>query len=609
MSVQNNYNNYIKRQTQKSSNNNFKEKVANSLAGKTVNNTTTTITTPVGYGVIGTNTGVATTPSTSVSNTSVTQNNTVTPVTTSSVATNPSTLSRSIGARSTSSTSTSTKTSAIDKANELYQQQQDQLKKEWETQKAELEQQQKYYEDTYNQDKLEAENDYKKSEETLQDNRYKQMQDLAVSGQRRGIQYSPQQLALENNANINYNKNLTQLSQKRNELLNSLQIELDNNLAKIALGLQNVTNSYNGNMLDLEQSYIDRLNSINNNMFGLEESYMDRINSLNAGGTGSSKYSYGSSYTPYSYKSNYTPYTSNSKSRSYDNELELANALLSGDEDYENAYLKTFADNSSSISDELNVGTLNDVETKAEIYKEQVDGEIAYAKSVGASQRVIDEMEAVRDETLMNLYNQSYARSTNTPYQLGDTVYKSTTPVRQSYIDKTKSENGQRKYNYIKNNLFDENTGLPKNGSTVDWFKATNDRNALDLHNKIMNSSKNKTTKTNTSKKTTKPKTSIKVKVAKATTNKNVKKSVDNAKKNVSKAKTNAKKNVASAKSNVKKNVAKAKTNVKKNVASAKSNVKKNVSNSIKNAKKNTVKSTLSKFKTNISKSLKKLFK
>ena len=207
-------------------------------------------------------------------------------------------------------------------------------------------------------------------------------------------------------------------------------------------------------------------------------------------------------------------------------------------------------------------------------------------------------MEAVRDETLMNLYNQSYARSTNTPYQLGDTVYKSTTPVRQSYIDKTKSENGQRKYNYIKNNLFDENTGLPKNGNTVDWFKATNDRNALDLHNKIMNSSKNKTTKTNTSKKTTKPKTSIKVKVAKATTNKNVKKSVDNAKKNVSKAKTNAKKNVE-----------KAKTNVKKNVANSKSNVKKNVSNSIKNAKKNTLKSTLNKFKTNISKSLKKLFK
>ena len=45
MSVQNNYNNYIKRQAQKSSNNNFKEKVANSLAGKTVNNTTATTTT------------------------------------------------------------------------------------------------------------------------------------------------------------------------------------------------------------------------------------------------------------------------------------------------------------------------------------------------------------------------------------------------------------------------------------------------------------------------------------------------------------------------------------------------------------------------------------
>ena len=518
-------------------------------------------------------------------------------------------------------------------AQELLETQKQQLQKDWEQKQKELEEQKNQLQSSYDQSVKDAENAYNESVDDLNEQRYKQREEMNVSAVQRGIQYSPQQLGLENVANINHNKNLAQASKTRNELLNKLQIELGNAMANVNLGFQDSVNKYNSAVTNLYADYQNKLMdwAYNDqqtederkwqeqqaeadrkfqqqmqdaqNKWQSGENALDRKNSRSGGGYSGYSYGGGRSYSAYK------PYSSSGSSYSARSMAELEDGLTSGDEDYENAYLKTFADNSSSISDELNIGTLNDVEIKAEIYKEQVDGEIAYAKSVGASQRVIDEMEAVRDETLMNLYNQSYARSTNTPYQLGDTVYKSTTPVRQSYIDKTKSENGQRKYNYIKNNLFDENTGLPKNGNTVDWFKATNDRNALDVHNKIMNSSKNKTTKTNTSKETTKPKTSIKVKVAKATTNKNVKKSVDNAKKNVSKAKTNVKKNVEKAKTNVKKNVASAKSNVKKNVANSKSNVKKNVSNSIKNAKKNTVKSTLSKFKTNISKSLKKLFK
>ena len=508
-------------------------------------------------------------------------------------------------------------------AQELLETQKEQLQKDWEQKQKELEEQKNQLQSSYDQSVKDAENAYNESVDDLNEQRYKQREEMNVSAVQRGIQYSPQQLGLENVANINHNKNLAQASKTRNELLNKLQIELGNAMANVNLGFQDSVNKYNSAVTNLYADYQNKLMdwAYNDqqtederkwqeqqaeadrkfqqqmqeaqNKWQSGENALDRKNNRSGGGYSGYSYGGGRSYSAYK------PYSSSGSSYSARSIAELEDGLVNGDEDYENAYLKTFKDASETIIDELNIGTLHDVETKAKIYREQFDGEINYLKSIGASQKVIDEVEATRDVALTNLYKKSYARSTNTPYQEGDTVYKPSTPVRQSYIDKTKAENGKRQYEYVKKNLTD-NKGLPKKGNTDTWFKAVNDRNALDIHNKIMSGSKKKTTTT----KTTTTRNDTKSKIAK-----NLAKSGTNAKKNVTNAKANAKKNVANAKTNVKKNVAKSKVNVKKNVTKSKANVKKNVSNSIKNAKKNSFSKTFSKLKKNISKSLKKLFK
>lgn len=85
------------------------------------------------------------------------------------------------------------------------------------------------------------------------------MEELNVSGTNRGIQYSPQQLGLENVANINHNKNLVETSNKRNELLNKLQIEMNNSLAQLNMGhLQNY-NDYQNKLNGYQTDYFEKL--------------------------------------------------------------------------------------------------------------------------------------------------------------------------------------------------------------------------------------------------------------------------------------------------------------------------------------------------------------
>ena len=405
-------------------------------------------------------------------------------------------------------------------AQELLETQKEQLQKDWEQKQKELEEQKNQLQSSYDQSVKDAENAYNESVDDLNEQRYKQREEMNVSAVQRGIQYSPQQLGLENVANINHNKNLAQASKTRNELLNKLQIELGNAMANVNLGFQDSVNKYNSAVTNLYADYQNKLMdwAYNDqqtederkwqeqqaeadrkfqqqmqeaqNKWQSGENALDRKNSRSGGGYSGYSYGGGRSYSAYK------PYSGSGSSYSARSMAELEDGLVNGDEDYENAYLKTFKDASETIMDELNIGTLHDVETKADIYREQFDGEINYLKSIGASQKVIDEVEATRDVALTNLYKKSYARSTNTPYQEGDTVYKPTTPVRQSYIDKTKAENGKRQYEYVKKNLTDKK-GLPKKGNTEIWFKAVNDRNALDIHNKIMSGSKTKTTTKN----------------------------------------------------------------------------------------------------------------
>ena len=352
-------------------------------------------------------------------------------------------------------------------AQELLETQKAQLQKDWEQKQKELEEQKKQLQSSYDQSVKDAENSYNESVDDLNEHRYKQREELNISGAQRGIQYSPQFLGLENVANINHNKNLAQASKTRNELLNKLQIELGNAMANVNLGFQDSVNKYNSAVTNLYADYQNKLMdwAYNDqqtederkwqeqqaeadrkfqqqmqeaqNKWQSGENKLDRKNGRSGGGYSGYSYGGGRSYSAYK------PYSSSSSSYSARSMAELEDGLVNGDEDYENAYLKTFKDASDSIMNELNIGTLHDVETKADIYREQFDGEINYLKAIGASQKVIDEVEATRDVALTNLYKKSYARSTNTPYQEGDTVYKPSTPVRQSYIDKTKAENGK----------------------------------------------------------------------------------------------------------------------------------------------------------------------
>ena len=515
-------------------------------------------------------------------------------------------------------------------AQELLETQKAQLQKDWEQKQKELEEQKKQLQSSYDQSVKDAENSYNESVDDLNEHRYKQREELNISGAQRGIQYSPQFLGLENVANINHNKNLAQASKTRNELLNKLQIELGNAMANVNLGFQNSVNQYNSAVTNLYADYQKQMMdwAYNDQQIADErawqekqaeadrkfqqqmqeaqnkwqsgENKLDRKNGRSGGGYSGYSYGGGRSYSAYK------PYSSSGSSYSARSMAELEEGLVNGDEDYENSYLKTFKDASDSIMNELNIGTLHDVETKAEIYKEKFDGEINYLKAIGASQKLIDEVEATRDVALTNLYKKSYARSTNTPYQEGDTVYKPSTPVRQSYIDKTKAENGKRQYEYVKKNLTDKK-GLPKKGNTETWFKAVNDRNALDIHNKIMSGSKTKTT---TKKKTA---TEKQKKLATSPLRSGLR---DELRPSITK-KTTTKKNET--KSKVAKNLAK---NTKKTTTTKKASVKKQATSPLRGGlrptlgsvpKKTTTKKTTTKKKTSflskLKKSISKLFK
>ena len=100
---------------------------------------------------------------------------------------------------------------------------------------------------------------YNETVDKLNLNRYEQMQDLSVSGTKRGIQYSPQQLGLENVANINHNKNLAEASKQRNEMLTQLNTKLMELQAQLTLGSQNAVNEYNKALGQLSADYNSKL--------------------------------------------------------------------------------------------------------------------------------------------------------------------------------------------------------------------------------------------------------------------------------------------------------------------------------------------------------------
>ena len=528
-------------------------------------------------------------------------------------------------------------------AEQILQSQKEQADKNWQLQEQMFNQQQQNLKDQYNQSVKDAENAYNKSVDTLNEQRYNQMEDLNVSGTSRGIQYSPQQLGLENVANINHNKNLAEASNARNELLNKLQIEMNNSLAQLNMSHLQSYNSYQENIMKYQTDYYNQLMNWNRedsqtqserdweqklleekrkweeeqalkdkefeqmmqelqNKFDKEmqdsqnnwqsgENALDREHETNLNNSRSSGgYSGYSGYSGGGYSRSYTPYSRNYYNGygGYDDTLNL------DDEITQQAIDNNFKRLSTDAYNAVDTGGVGDLYERADLYNEYISG--IYDQYYGLNDVTDERLDNTRSTALKHLLNKSYARSTNGTYQIGDTVYTHNSPLRQDFIDKVKKTQAQNREKYY------SKYKIKRDELTKSKMK-TNAR-AENIHNKIMdNANKNKTSNKSDSKNTSTRNTNVKE------TQKKVTKAVDNATKNVKKSTSNAAKNIKK-NTNTKTNSSKtqkAVNNSNKNTTKSLNNAKKNVAKSTSNAKKNTKKSTNNALK-NLKKNISKLF-
>ena len=647
--MQNQYNNYLKRQKQQPINN-FKEKVKNSLNGKTVNNTTMPNTAQAniqnkvramtpnnGTSTIGSgsasgvttpvqtpsniNTNI-TTPNASQTplNASETPSVVNAPVETNQIENNieggagmgmmslsdiNNTMARSVENPNARSTSNSYK-------DLLEQNRNDQLAqadKDWAIQEDAFNKQIENLQSQYKQSVTDANNAYKESVDTLNQQRYNQMEELNVSGTNRGIQYSPQQLGLENVANINHNKNLAETSKTRNELLNKLQIELQNSLTQLNTTIANSRNEYNKNKLDINSNYYNTLvawgredeqtqsnrdweqklleekrkweeeqaqkdkefqqmmqelqnkfdkeqqNSQNNWQSG--ENALDREHDKAMAKKGRS----GGGYSGYSsrgysgYSRSYNPYSSGYYGGydSYD-----GGSVDLNDDIEARAYQSVFNDVSDdSYSAYTSLKSPYNASSRAIGYASEVDDMIEYAKNNGASSDTLRNLYNTRDKAMKQLFedHSGYKNYSGDAIKRGDDKVKFYKKNVTNSLDRTIANQAERVMNGMRKTKTEDKkkTTTKKTNKTVEKVKKS-----------VSNSAKNLKKNTNTKKASKKTQKAI------ANSKKNVNKSLNNAKKNVKKSTKNAKKNV-------KKSVAKSKKNVKKSTNNALKNLKKNI--------------------------------
>lgn len=654
MAIQNAYNNYIKRQKTQPINN-FKEKVANSLNGKSLNNTNIK---QVGYGAM-TNNGTPTpinstsrigTDSTPkiVSSTNANQNIITTPVNEGNNVvqaptsdSNALTKARAIDvpqapqnvlnqpvptentgistasaeglgmmslaevneaispkARTVSIPSTEGKTHQ-QIAQDILNQQKEQMQKDWEIKKQELELQKNQLQNSYNQSVTDADSKYNETTNILNNQRYQQMQDLAVSGQNRGIQYSPQQLGLENVANINHNKNLAEASKSRNELLNKLQIELNNSMANITLGLQNATNEYNKALGTLMSDYqkqmmnwtydekmteeerkwqeqqtlkdqeFQKMMQELSQQWQAEQNALDRAQGRSGGGY--SGYSGGYSRSGYSgYSRNRSGWDDNwTNYGGYDNDIDLTDNISAL------AYEKTFKEASTDTYNALDdILTPYSPMARADVYRENIDDEIKLAMEDGASEETLKNIVRTRDHAIKQLF-ENHSGALN----YGNDFIK----------------RGDDMVDYYSKNL---------SKYDADSYTSKMVKKSMDMMRKSPKTIKSDVKPASTNREETKNKVAQNLKKSQSNVSKNVKKASENVKDNVKKASTNTSKNVKKASANASKNIKKATTNAKTNVKKASANANKNVKKSSSNFKKNVQKAV-----SNLTKNVKKAFK
>lgn len=541
MAIQNNYNNYIKRQKQNSTGN-FRDKIKNSLGGVATNNTTVNKTpSMIGQtgqlkttGTLGVNNAPkpmntpnpAVTPQPTVQAPTsqykpyemgeriftpqarqnavepITQPQNATPTPTTPQPTAPTSDVAPVGMVSQSEINkalsveptepiTASDVAQINElannpevqsrayssgktpqqlAQELLEQQKEQMRKDWEIKQKELELQKNQAQQSYDQSLKDADKTYQQTNDTLNEARYKQQKELAISGESRGIQYSPQQLGLEQVANINHNKNLAEASNKRNELLNNLSIQLGQAMANINLGLQNATNEYNkalGNltsdyqkqMMDWEwddkktaeerkwqeeQAQKDRdfqqMMQELSQKWQAEQNALDRAQNKRSGG----------GYGGYSYSGGRRNYSGWHKGRSrgaysnwrnyggYENDLDLSTK-----EGLE-AFVGTGKEYLTDYYNGVKAGGFYDLNDRGAVYKSAYDEVMKATKGLKNNEKAIKQFEDAYDVGLKHLYNRAKATSTNTPLKVGDTLIKPLTPLREEAIIRNKARS---KYN------------------------------------------------------------------------------------------------------------------------------------------------------------------
>lgn len=517
-------------------------------------------------------------------------------------------------------------------AEQILQSQKEQANKGWELQQQMFQQQQEALNKQYEQSKLEAENAYKQAVDTLNEQKYNQMEELNISGTNRGIQYSPQQLGLENVANINHNKNLVETSNKRNELLNKLQIEMNNSLAQLNIShLQNY-NDYQNKLNGYQTDYFEKLMNWNRednktqdvrdweqklleekraweeaqaqkdkefqqmmqelqNKFDKEqqdsqnswqsgENALDRNHQSNESAldrehdktlANMSKSRSGGVYSGYSSRG-YSGY-----SRSYN---PYSRGYYGGYQNYDGG--------SVDLSDDINarayIATVNEYSDDAfDAYNSLMSPYNAESRA-SAYRDEIDEMinfakaNGTDDDTMRSLYN--------TRDRAVKQMFENHSGYKNYGGDAIKR--GDDKVKFYKKHVTNSLDRMKANQaeSVMKRMRNTKKEDKKEI-SKSSNKSNNKSNNTKQNKVVEKVKKSVSNSAKNLKKNTNTKEASKKTQKAIANSNKNVNKSLNNAKKNIKKSTENAKKNVKKSIANSKKNVKKSTSNAMKNLKKN----------------------
>nr|DAF37330.1 MAG TPA: hypothetical protein [Caudoviricetes sp.] len=477
-------------------------------------------------------------------------------------------------------------------ADQILQSQKEQANKGWQLQEQMFQQQQEALKKQHEQSKLEAENAYKQSVDTLNEQKYNQMEELNVSGTNRGIQYSPQQLGLENVANINHNKNLVETSNKRNELLNKLQIEMNNSLAQLNMGhLQNYNdyqNKLNGYQTDyfeklmnwnrednktqdnrdweqklLEekraweeaqaqkdkefqqmmqelQNKFDREQQTNQNNWQSGENALDRNhdkemaeNSRSGGGYSRGGYSR-RGYSGYS--RSYNPYSRGYYGgyQNYD-----GGSVDMSDDINARAYIATVNDYSDDAFNAYNsLKSPYNADARASAYRNEVDEMINFAKKNGADDDTMRSLYNTRDRAVKQMFenHSGYKNYGGDAIKRGDDKVKFYQKHVTNSLDRMKANQAESIMKKMRNTKKEDKKETSKSNNKSNNKKQN--KTVEKVKKSVSNSAKNLKKNTNIKEASKRTQKAI------ANSNKNIKKSAANAKKNAKKSTNNAMKNL-----------------------------------------------------------------